>query len=434
MKKENITIETSSKDFNDNLQKVKTLKEKIEKEIIEIDKIYDDINKKLRKLFELKIERLIKEENDLRDNLQNEVTKVKEKLEIFLSQLNNVIKTNEKINKGIQKLRKDDDKSIIKSLTYVSKINKNKNEIQKILQQLMRNIKINLDEKESKIKFDEYYFSGIQTPINIEIKDINDNLEINWKIDDKNFINIDKNKMEYIVELRKENEKFNQFYKGNKTNCIIENLNKNINYEIRICCIFEGLVGPWSQIQKIKIIDYSYNVDSIILDESKRKNEFLKQIFEWHNFKKLELIYRGTRDGTTGSAFHNKCDNKGPTITIYRNEKGNIMGAYSPISWTTDGRWHKAKDCFIFTLSNIHGTSPTKFNNIDSKDSVYHDKDRGPCFQDIHIYEDFKKKVYSSFPNYYQDVLGKGKSIFTGDLNNNNNYFKMSEIEVFSVQ
>ena len=110
------------------------------------------------------------------------------------------------------------------------------------------------------------------------------------------------------------------------------------------------------------------------------------------------------------------------------------MGAYSPISWTTDGRWHKAKDCFIFTLSNIHGTSPTKFNNIDSKDSVYHDKDRGPCFQDIHIYEDFKKKVYSSFPNYYKDILGKGKSIFTGDLNNNNNYFKMSEIEVFSVQ
>ena len=148
------------------------------------------------------------------------------------------------------------------------------------------------------------------------------------------------------------------------------------------------------------------------------------------NYQKLELIYRGR----TSNAFHNKCDNKGPTITIYKNEKGNIMGAFSSISWTTDGNWHKAKDCFIFTLTNIHGTSPTKFNNIEYKDSVFHDKDRGPCFQDIHIYEDFKKRSYSSFPNYYQDTLGKGKSIFTGDLNNNTKDFKMSEIEVFTLK
>ena len=33
----------------------------------------------------------------------------------------------------------------------------------------------------------------------------------------------------------------------------------------------------------------------------------------------------------------------------------------------------------------------------------------------------------------YQDSLGKGKSIFTGDLNNNTVYYKINEIEAFSL-
>ena len=31
----------------------------------------------------------------------------------------------------------------------------------------------------------------------------------------------------------------------------------------------------------------------------------------------MELIYRGSRDGTTSNIFHNKYDNKGPTIIFY---------------------------------------------------------------------------------------------------------------------
>ena len=48
----------------------------------------------MTKSFEIKHEKLIKEENDLRENLQNEVTKVKEKLENFLSESNKLIKIN----------------------------------------------------------------------------------------------------------------------------------------------------------------------------------------------------------------------------------------------------------------------------------------------------------------------------------------------------
>ena len=76
--KENITIESSTEEFNDMIKQLNNLKNKIENEIIEIDKMYDNINNKLSKTFELKIEILKNEEKNLRDNLQNEVTIVKE--------------------------------------------------------------------------------------------------------------------------------------------------------------------------------------------------------------------------------------------------------------------------------------------------------------------------------------------------------------------
>ena len=141
----------------------------------------------------------------------------------------------------------------------------------------------------------------------------------------------------------------------------------------------------------------------------------------------MELIYRGTRDGTTSKIFHEKCDNKGPNICLYRNDKGYIFGGYSSISWTNKGGHHLAKDSFIFTLTNIHNTEPKIFENT-GKDMVYHDSDYGPSFNDdICIYSDFRKKAY--FPYKYKDNLGKGKSIFT----NNNSDVYVKEIEVFKI-
>ena len=77
--------------------------------------------------------------------------------------------------------------------------------------------------------------------------------------------------------------------------------------------------------------------------------------------KKMELLFRGSRDGMTSKDFHDKCDNKGQTITLYQNQKGNIFGGYTSIPWTSDGKWHNDKNSFLFTLTNIHNIEPTKF-------------------------------------------------------------------------
>ena len=252
-------------------KKTINLKHKIENEINKINELYEKTIDELTKSYLIKHEQLIKEENDLKEKLQTEVTKVKEKLEEFLSYSNELIKNVEKINKGIKILEKED-KNMIKILSYVSKINKNQKEMKKLIQESMKNIKITYNEEENNIKYEEYYFNGILPPKDIEFKEFTDtSFKIYWKNDDKI---INNNKIKYKVEIRKENEKFEKVYEGNEMNCLIKNLNKNTNYEIRISPNNNNI---WSEIKKIKTSEFN----SFILSESQKCEEFSKKIIEW---------------------------------------------------------------------------------------------------------------------------------------------------------
>ena len=211
------------------------------------------------------------------------------------------------------------------------------------------------------------------------------------------------------------------------------------NYEFRFCSFYNNLIGSWSRIYKIQTSEVK--LDSKIIKENDVKIKFLKKLSEWIEFKKLELLYRGTRDGGDGSHFHEKCDNQGPTILLCMNDKGNIFGGYASISWTKVGGSKSSPGNFIFTFTNIHNTEPTKFNLKDNncKNAAYDHKDFGPIIgnNDFYFYQTFLN-VYSGcceseFPSAFIDSLGKGKSIFTGDFNNNNERFRLIEIEVFKL-
>ena len=64
---------------------------------------------------------------------------------------------------------------MLKKFAYVSKINKNDKEIKKLFNTLMRNIKICFEEKENKVKYEQYFFNGLPSPKDIELKDIDIN-------------------------------------------------------------------------------------------------------------------------------------------------------------------------------------------------------------------------------------------------------------------
>ena len=191
----------------------------------------------------------------------------------------------------------------------------------------------------------------------IEFKEITYNsLNLSLKKENINILNFDNKKLKYKLEKRKSKKHFPKEYELKTPNCSIIKLEFDNNYEFRICSVYNDNICYWTEIYKIKTLDF----DSIILRELERKGEFLNKIFDWCGYKKMDLIYRGSKDGMTSNNFHNKCDNQGPTIVLYKNEKS-VFGGFSSISWSTDGKWHSPPDCFIFTLINNHNTEPTKF-------------------------------------------------------------------------
>ena len=155
----------------------------------------------------------------------------------------------------------------------------------------------------------------------------------------------------------------------------------------------------------------------------------------------MDLIFRGSRDGMNNKTFHNKCDNQGETIILCKNNNGNIFGGYSTISWGIDnksgGTFYSSPNSFLFTLTNIYNTIPTKFLSKNNGNEIYQHNDYGPRFgkgHDLVINFDYPiPKSRTKFPNTYQDSLGKRGSIFTGDFNNNNNEFILNEIEIFKL-
>ena len=205
MEKENITIESSKDEFILLSEKTNALKNSIEKEINEINTLYDKTNEEITKSFEERHENLIKKENELKEELQNRVTQIKEKLENFLSESNRILKVREKITKGIKALEKEKEKNMIKILSYVAKINQNKNETIDFLGKFMKNLNLSFQEEETNIKYKEYFFNGLQIPKNIQINDIGINsAKIVWDIDDFNNTNLDLNKLKSRVEIRNE--------------------------------------------------------------------------------------------------------------------------------------------------------------------------------------------------------------------------------------
>ncbi|XP_052678117.1 interferon-induced protein 44-like [Crassostrea angulata] len=47
----------------------------------------------------------------------------------------------------------------------------------------------------------------------------------------------------------------------------------------------------------------------------------------------FKLLYKISRDGGSPQTFHNLCDNKGPTVTIFYNTDNNVYGGYLSDSW-----------------------------------------------------------------------------------------------------
>ena len=74
-----------------------------------------------------------------------------------------------------------------------------------------------------------------------------------------------------------------------------------------------------------------------------------------------ELLYRGSRDGFTNTAFHKGCDKKGRTFVIIETADGGVLGGYTNTDWASSiGIYATADKAFLFILSGFGLASPCK--------------------------------------------------------------------------
>ena len=69
------------------------------------------------------------------------------------------------------------------------------------------------------------------------------------------------------------------------------------------------------------------------------------------HIRKMHLLYRASENNFLASKFHETCYGHGDTITIIKNNFGNIFGGYTNIPWSSDGKWHSNNEkSFLFLL------------------------------------------------------------------------------------
>ena len=147
------------------------------------------------------------------------------------------------------------------------------------------------------------------------------------------------------------------------------------------------------------------------------------------------LIYKGTRDGFSSKQFHNSCDNQGPTMTIIQSRDGSyLFGGYTSMSWKTRQTYiQDDQNPFLFTLTNPHSISPTKYSIKMPNHAIYDNLNLGPTFgagHDLSVsnYSQVNQNSSFNFPHTYEDTTEKGSKTFTG-----NDRFQTSEIEVYRL-
>ena len=133
--------------------------------------------------FEQQHIKLKEKEKNIKSELDLKVTKIKEELENFLMESNDILISCERIEKAIKYYEQKKINNEIKTLYYISEINKN-NEITKdFIKKQIKNIEINYNSDLNKLEYKDYYFSGIPIPKNIKTEEQEGKLIIYWDIE-----------------------------------------------------------------------------------------------------------------------------------------------------------------------------------------------------------------------------------------------------------
>ncbi|KAF0424046.1 btb/poz domain-containing protein 19-like [Gigaspora margarita] len=98
---------------------------------------------------------------------------------------------------------------------------------------------------------------------------------------------------------------------------------------------------------------------------------------------KFNLLFRSSLDGLSSQAFHQKCDNKGATITIAKTQNSDLLiGGYNPLNWDSENKWRVTMDSFIFALNynDLKNATVSRINHDNRIHAIGCNKSYGPWF------------------------------------------------------
>ena len=148
------------------------------------------------------------------------------------------------------------------------------------------------------------------------------------------------------------------------------------------------------------------NLDSKIINGNYKYNETLKKWIKPSRKIRAELLYRLSENGDNKSTFHELCDNKGLTLTLFQVNDGNIVGIYTPLSWDSTSEWKEDMNTFIFNLNKNQ-----KYKKLIKSSSICCDSSYGPMTADFGCTINIPVKSIIHCANNINNYYDKGSEI-----------------------
>ncbi|XP_033477278.1 interferon-induced protein 44-like [Epinephelus lanceolatus] len=137
---------------------------------------------------------------------------------------------------------------------------------------------------------------------------------------------------------------------------------------------------------------------------------------------KLRLLYKASIHGFTGPAFHQRCDNRCPTLSVGYNASGYVFGGYTQQPFTQSGQYVHDNQAFLFTF---RGERLVKYPVTGPANALRMIANSGPYFGEAFVLVNASKAVVYSNPGSYYNF--SAAEMHGNDLN-------LTECEVYEVE
>jgi len=218
-----------------------------------------------------------------------------------------------------------------------------------------------------------------------------------------------------VIEQRKEiNELKNE----------IINLKEISNQQVRVINELKEKINIlWNDKKENNIIQ---NLNSKIINHNNDYKETLKNWINPNKSINAHLLYRLSENGENISKFHELCDNKGATLTLFHIKDGNIVGIYTPLSWDTTSKWKNDMETFVFNLNK-----KIKCEKIKNEKSIYCGQSIGPYVYGLgcHNVNSMKYIYFNANSSFKPPFLFHSEFMNSSD----GETLELSEVEIFKI-